>query len=306
MLLFLLRRAVQAIAVLFAISVIFFTMLHATGDPIELLMPPSATPEQVDQMRHHLGLDRSILTQYATFLKNALHGELGVSFYHGEPALNLVLAHLPATMELVAAAMIISLILSLPLGVLSGSHKNSLTDRMCLLGSLFGISAPPFLIGIVCILVFSVELNWLPSCGRGGLDNLILPASSMALYRLALFVRLLRAGMLDVLSQDYIRTARSKGLSEKTVVYKHAFRNTLIPFVTISGLQTGSILAGAIVTEKVFAWPGMGRLFLDAITKMDYPVVIAWALVTASMFVIINTIVDIVYVWIDPRIRLER
>ena len=201
---------------------------------------------------------------------------------------------------------LISLILAVPVGVLAASKRGTFLDRASLLGSLIGISAPPFWIGIAFILIFSVDLQWLPSSGRGTWTHLVLPATSLALYRLALFIRLVRAGMLDVMTMDFIRTARSKGVSEGKVVYKHALKNTLIPFVTIAGMQMGSLLAGAIVTEKVFAWPGMGRLFLEAIGVMDFPVIIAWALVTATIFLAMNLAVDIIYVYLDPRIRHEK
>jgi peptide/nickel transport system permease protein len=304
--LFLLRRLYQALIVFFVVTGIVFVILHVSGDPVTLLMPPDAPPSDVEAMRRTLGLDQPFLVQYGLFIKNAFHGNLGISYHHGQPALQLVLERLPASVELVVASILISLVLAVPIGVLAGSRRGSLADRASLLGSLIGISAPPFWIGIAFILIFSVDLQWFPSSGRGGLAHLVLPATSLALYRLALFIRLIRAGMLDVLTQDFIRTARSKGLSEKKVVYKHALKNTLIPFVTIAGMQMGSLLAGAIVTEKVFAWPGMGRLFLDSIGVMDFPVIIAWALVTATIFLAINLTVDVIYVWLDPRIRHEK
>jgi len=281
-------------------------ILHISGDPLALLMPPDASPSQVEEMRRSLGLDRPLWVQYGLFLKNAAQGNLGVSYHHGQPALKLVLERLPASLELVITTIIISLILAVPIGVVAASRRGSMIDRASLLGSLIGISAPPFWIGIAFILIFSVELQWLPSSGRGTLAHLILPAGSLALYRLALFIRLIRAGMLDVMTMDYIRTARSKGVSEQKVIYKHALKNTLIPFVTIAGMQMGSLLAGAIVTEKVFAWPGMGRLFLEAIGVMDFPVIIAWALVTATIFLTVNLAVDVLYIWLDPRIRHEK
>jgi peptide/nickel transport system permease protein len=285
---------------------IVFSILHVSGDPLALLMPPDAPPSDVEEMRRTLGLDKPVWVQYALFLKNAARGNLGVSYHHGQPALKLVLERLPASLELVVTTILISLILAVPIGVLAASKKGTILDRASLLGSLIGISAPPFWIGIAFILIFSVDLQWLPSSGRGSWAHLVLPATSLALYRLALFIRLIRAGMLDIMTMDFIRTARSKGVSEGKVVYKHALKNTLIPFVTIAGMQMGSLLAGAIVTEKVFAWPGMGRLFLEAIGVMDFPVIIAWALVVATIFLTVNLAVDIVYVWLDPRIRHER
>lgn len=303
---YLLRRLYQALFVFFVVSGIVFVVLHISGDPIALLMPQDAPPSDIEEMRRSLGLDQPLIVQYGLFLKNAAQGNLGVSYHHGQPALKMVLERLPASLELVVATIVISLVLAVPIGIIAASRRGSAVDRAALLGSLIGISAPPFWIGIAFILIFSVELQWLPSSGRGTWIHLILPAGSLALYRLALFIRLVRAGMLDVLTMDFIRTARAKGVSEKKVVYKHALKNTLIPFVTIAGMQMGSLLAGAIVTEKVFAWPGMGRLFLEAIGVMDFPVIIAWTLVTASIFLTVNLAVDIIYVWLDPRIRHEK
>jgi peptide/nickel transport system permease protein len=304
--LYILRRFYQAFIVFFVLTGIVFSILHISGDPLALLMPPDAPPSDVEEMRRTLGLDKPLVVQYGLFLKNAVQGNLGVSYHHGQPALKLVLERLPASLELVVTTILISLILAVPIGVLAASKRGTSLDRASLLGSLIGISAPPFWIGIAFILIFSVELQWLPSSGRGTWAHLVLPATSLALYRLALFIRLVRAGMLDVMTMDFIRTARSKGVSEKKVVYKHALKNTLIPFVTIAGMQMGSLLAGAIVTEKVFAWPGMGRLFLEAIGVMDFPVIIAWALVTATIFLAMNLAVDIIYVYLDPRIRHEK
>ena len=303
---YLLRRLYQAILVLLVVSGIVFVILHISGDPLALLMPQDAPPSDIEEMRRSLGLDKPLIVQYGLFLKNAAQGNLGVSYHHGQPTLKLVLERLPASLELVVTTILISLILAVPIGVLAASRRGTTVDRASLLGSLIGISAPPFWIGIVFILIFSVELQWLPSSGRGTWAHLILPAGSLALYRLALFIRLIRAGMLDIMTMDFIRTARSKGVSEQKVIYKHALKNTLIPFVTIAGMQMGSLLAGAIVTEKVFAWPGMGRLFLEAIGVMDFPVIIAWALVTSTIFLTVNLAVDIIYVWLDPRIRHEK
>ena len=303
---YLLRRLSQTLIVFLVITVIVFAMLHASGDPVELLLPQDATEQDALILRQTLGLDKPLPVQYFVFLGNALKGDFGVSYHHGQPALKLVLDRLPASLQLVGVSILISIIIAVPLGVLAASRRGKILDRLCLLGSLIGISSPPFWIGIAFILIFAVELRWLPSSGRGTWQHLVLPAASLSLYRLALFLRLIRAGMLDVMTQDFIRTARSKGVSEKLVVYKHALKNTLIPFVTIAGMQMGSLLAGAIVTEKVFAWPGMGRLFLDSIGVMDFPVIIAWTLVVATIFLSINLFVDIIYVWLDPRIRHEK
>jgi peptide/nickel transport system permease protein len=305
--LFILRRIMQSMIVMLVVSLIVFMVLHASGDPMQVLMPAEATQEEIDDMRRQYGLDKPFYLQYALFLKNAVRGNLGVSFHHqGQSAARLVIERLPASLELVLTAFGFSFILSIPLGVLTATNQGKLLDRFTLIGSLIGISAPHFWVGIALILIFCVELQWLPSSGRGTWSHLVLPAGSLGFYRLALFIRLLRAGMLDTLTQDYIRTARAKGLSERVVVFWHALRNTLIPFVTIAGMQMGALLAGAVVTEKIFAWPGMGRLFLDAISHMDFPVIIAWSLIVSLIFLVINLTVDITYVWLDPRIRHEK
>ncbi len=301
---FLFRRFLQSIGVFLAVSLVMFAMLQAAGDPIALLVGEEGTPEDIVRLRRAFGLDRSIPVQYVLFLRNALRGDLGISYHHGVPAMGLVLERVPATLELVLTAMLVATLLSIPLGVIAASYRGGALDRLFLSGSLVGISAPPFWVGIVFILVFGVLLRWLPTSGRGGWEHLVLPAGSLALYRLALFIRLVRSGMLDVLGQEYVRTARAKGLAERAVVFKHALKNTLIPFITIAGLQMGSLLAGAVVTERVFAWPGMGRLILDSIQKLDYPVVMSWALVTAGIFIVINLIVDISYSFVDPRVRV--
>ena len=302
---YLFRRIYQAAFVFLVLSGVVFTILHISGDPVALLMPADATPDQMTEMRATLGLDKPLWVQYGIFLKNAAQGNLGVSYHHGQPALKLVLERLPASLELVVATIVISLILAVPIGVLAASKRGSVFDRASLLGSLIGISAPPFWIGIAFILIFSVELQWLPSSGRGTWAHLILPATSLALYRLALFIRLIRAGMLDVLTMDFIRTARSKGVSERKVVYKHALKNTLIPFVTIAGMQMGSLLAGAIVTEKVFAWPGMGRLFIDHTERADFPMLMGILMLISIAVVIFQIITDVVCSLVDPRIRLN-
>ncbi len=290
---------------LLAASVVVFLLLRLAGDPLQILVPPDASQADLEAMRRTLGLDRPWLVQYGVFLGAALRGDLGTSFYHGVPAMGLVLERLPATLELILTAMAVSLVVAVPAGVLAARRPGGLADRVARGASLLGISAPPFWIAIMLILVFAVELRWLPSSGRGSVAHLVLPAFSLALYRVALFTRLVRAGMLEALSQDYVRTARSKGVPERSVVFGHALKNTLIPVVTMAGLQMGSLFAGAIVTERIFAWPGMGRLILDSITKLDYPVVVAWALVVAAAFVTVNLLVDCTYTLVDPRVRLR-
>ncbi len=302
---FLVNRLVQMVGVFLVISLVIFMLLVFTGDPIELLLPPASGVDQVEAMRRQLGLDQPWYVQYVKFLRSALRGDLGTSFYFHEPAIRLVLERLPASLELVIWTMGVSTIIAIPLGVLAAARPNSWYDRGVLVGSLIGISAPTFWIGIVLIALFVVTLHLLPSSGRGTWEHLVLPVTTLAFYRIALFVRLIRAGMLDVLGQDYIRTARAKGLFERIVIYRHALKNTLIPFVTIVGIQMGGLIAFAVVTEKIFAWPGMGRLLLISIERLDYPVVVAYAIVTAALFVVINLTVDLLYALIDPRIRYE-
>ncbi len=302
---FLVTRLLQTVAVFLVISAVIFSLLILTGDPIELLLPPAAGLDQIQAMRARLGLDQPWYVQYLKFLRNAVRGDLGTSFYFGEPAIRLVLERLPASLELVLWTMLLSTVLAIPLGVVAAARRGSWFDRGVLAGSLVGISAPTFWIGIVLIAFFVVVLGVLPSSGRGGWSHLVLPVTTLAFYRVALFFRLIRAGMLDVLAQDYVRTARAKGLFERIVIYRHALRNTLIPFVTISGIQMGGLVAFAVVTEKIFAWPGMGRLLLVSIERLDYPVVVAYAIVTAALFALINLTVDVLYVFLDPRIRYE-
>ncbi len=293
------------LGVFLVISLVVFMLLVLTGDPIELLLPPAARIDQVEAMRVQLGLDRPWYVQYAKFVSSALRGDLGTSFYFNEPAIRLVLERLPASLELVLWTMIVSTLIAIPLGVAAAARPNTWLDRSVLVGSLIGISAPTFWIGIVLIALFVVAFQVFPSSGRGGWEHLVLPVTTLAFYRLALFVRVIRAGMLDVLGQDFIRTARAKGLLERMVVYRHALKNTLIPFVTIGGIQMGGLIAFAVVTEKIFAWPGMGRLLLISIERLDYPVVVAYAIVTAGLFTVINLTVDLLYALIDPRIRYE-
>jgi peptide/nickel transport system permease protein len=302
---YLANRLAQMIGVFLVISLVIFMLLVFTGDPIELLLPPASGVDQVEAMRRQLGLDRPWYVQYVKFLRSAARGDLGTSFYFHEPAIRLVLQRLPASLELVIWTMAVSTVIAIPLGVVAAVRPNSWYDRGVLVGSLIGISAPTFWIGIVLIALFVVGLHLLPSSGRGTWEHLVLPVATLAFYRIALFIRLIRAGMLDVLSQDYIRTARAKGLYERIVIYRHALKNTLIPFVTIGGIQMGGLIAFAVVTERIFAWPGMGRLLLISIERLDYPVVVAYAIVTAALFVVINLTVDLLYAIIDPRIRYE-
>lgn len=303
MLAYVLKRLIQTAVVVLIVATLMFWLTRQTGDPVQMLLPADASTAEVAEMRQHLGLDQPLIVQYGRFLLSAAQGNLGVSYHYREPAMKLILERLPASLELVVSTTVISLLLGVPLGVLCAVHKGKLVDRLILGASLIGISAPPFWVSLVMILLFSLTLKWLPSSGRDGILSLLLPAGSLALYRIAFGVRIIRTGMLEILSQNYIRTARAKGLAERVVTYKHALRNTLVPFVTIVGLQMGAILSGAVVTESIFAWPGMGRLMIMAVERLDFPVIIAYAMTVAVIFAFLNLAVDLTYAALDPRVR---
>jgi peptide/nickel transport system permease protein len=284
------------------ITIIIFIITNVVGDPVALLMNPEATKEQYQVLRHQLGLDRPFHTQYLLFLKNVVMGDFGRSFQFEEPAMALVWEHLPATVELTVAAVIFAILASIPVGIMSAVKPYSLIDRMGRFIALTGQAAPGYWLGIMAILFFGVRLRLLPISGRGTLAHLILPAVTLGFYALAAIMRLTRSAMLDVMDRDYIRTARIKGLGEKKVVLKHAFKNALIPVVTIVSLFLGRLLGGAVVTETIFAWPGLGRLSIQAIQASDFPLVQAAVFVMSIFFIAINLLVDILYSWIDPRI----
>lgn len=295
-------RFLQAILALWAVVTVVFVLLHVTGDPISVLAPETMNQQQRAQLAHALGLDLPPAMQYAHFLGDVLHGNLGVSFYTNEPAMQLVMQRLHVTVELVVAAMVVALIFGVPFGIVSALHPGGAADRMLRLISVLGSSIPTFFLGIVLILIFSVEVQLLPSSGLGDWRNFVLPAFTLAFYRIALFTRLIRSALIGELSQDYVRTARAKGLPALVVTLKHALRNALLPFVTAFGLQFGQLLGGAVITETIFAIPGMNRLALDAIMRLDYPIVIAYVVVIASLFTLINLIVDLTYSFLDPRV----
>jgi ABC-type dipeptide/oligopeptide/nickel transport system permease component len=300
---YLLRRLWQSLLVLFGVSVVVFFILHLTGDPAALLLPPDATAEDIAKFRTAMGFDDPWVVQYARFLKGAVRGDFGESLRHGEPAMGLVLERLPATFELAGAGLLIALTLAIPAGIVSAVRRNTSVDYVSTVVALLGQAMPTFWLGIMLILVFSVRLNWLPSSGRGSLEHLILPAITLGLFTTARITRLTRSGMLEVLGQDYIRTARAKGVGESPVVWKHALKNASIPIVTIVGIELGTLLGGSVITETIFAWPGVGRLSVQAIFNRDYPVVQSAVFLLASTFVIVNLLVDVIYTYLDPRIR---
>jgi len=320
MLVYIIRRSLQSVVVLVAMSMLVFIGVYAVGNPIDILINPQA--DQIDRERAiaALGLDKPMLEQYATFLKGAVTGDLGRSFVHATPALGLILERMPATMELALAAMLIAIVLGIPLGLWAGLRPDSLSGRSIMAGSILGFSLPTFWVGLMLIMVFSVMLGWLPSNGRGptidvlgvpvsfltleGWRHLIMPATNLALFKLALLIRLTRAGTREALLQDYVKFARAKGLSNARVIGVHVLRNILIPIVTVIGLEFGSVIAFAIVTESVFAWPGMGKLLIDSINLLDRPIIVAYLLVIVAIFIVINLLVDLLYSVLDPRVRL--
>ena len=305
MIVYLLRRLAQAVLVLLGVSFVVFFILYLTGDPALLLLPPDATAEDIRNFRQAMGFNDPFIVQYGRFLGGALRGNFGQSVRHGEPAFPLVVERLPATFQLSGAALLVALVLAIPAGVVSAVRRNTAVDYVATVVALLGQSMPTFWLGIMLILIFSVQFNVLPSSGRGGLEHLVLPAVTLGLFTTARITRLTRSGMLEVLNQDYIRTARAKGVSVRPIVWKHAFKNAAIPIVTIVGIELGTLLGGSVITETIFAWPGVGRLSVQAIYNRDYPVVQAAVFLLASTFVLVNLVVDLLYTYLDPRIRLR-
>jgi ABC-type dipeptide/oligopeptide/nickel transport system permease component len=300
---FLIRRLLQAIPTLLGVSIVVFMLIRISGDPTQLLLPENATPEDRALYKKQNGLDRPIYVQYVDYLWHMLQGDMGRSLIDKRPALNSVLERFPATLQLTFAAMLIVLVIGIPVGVISAVKRGSLIDRITMLGVLSGQSMATFWVGILLILVFAVKLRWFPVSGKGGISNLVLPAVTLSLYMTALTARMTRSSMLEIWGNDFVRTARAKGLREGTIVIRHGLRAALIPVVTVLGLQFGGALASSIVTESIFAWPGVGSFVLDAISKRDYPVVQAAVMVVATAYILTNLLVDLMYVVLDPRIR---
>ncbi len=299
---YILKRLWHTVYVAVGISIISFFFIHLSGDPVMLMLPPDASKDEIEELREDLGLNDPIYVQYWRFASRAVQGDLGSSLYFRVPAINLIMERLPASLELAGAAMLIAIVVSIPLGIISAVKRGSLWDVSSMLGALFGLSMPHFWLGIMLILLFSVNLGWLPTSGRGTLAQLIMPALALGLSLMAMFARLTRSVMLEVLSQDYVRTARAKGLKEKIVIGKHALKNALIPLVTVAGMQFGFLLGGTVIIETVFAWPGVGRLVVQAIFSRDYPLVQATVLVLAVLFVLVNLVTDLIYLYLDPQI----
>jgi peptide/nickel transport system permease protein len=322
MLAFVIRRLMQASAVMLVVAFIAFSLFQYVGDPVMALVGQDATPEQREQLRTDLGLDRPFYVQFGHFVRNAVHGEFGLSYRQGRKVSSLIRERMPATLELSFAAAALALFVGVPMGVYTALRRRGLLSNVFLALSLIGVSLPTFLIGILLILVFAVMLGWLPSFGRGetvsigwwtsgyftadGWLHLILPAITLCLFQMTLIMRLVRSEMLEVLRTDYIKFARARGLSDRTVHFGHALKNTLVPVITIAGLQLGAIIAFAIITETVFQWPGMGLLFIQAVQVADIPIMAAYLCLIALVFVVINLIVDLLYFAVDPRLRADR
>ena len=308
---FVIRRILQSLLVVLVMSLVVFVGVHLVGDPVHILISDDMTQAEIDRFIEKLGLDRAVHVQYLHFLANAARGDLGNSFVHGEPALKLILERMPATLELALAAFLLAIVVGIPLGMYAGLRPESPASRAIMAGSILGFSLPTFWVGLMLIMVFAVMLGWLPSTGRGefltwdGLRHLALPAINLALFKMALVTRLARAGTREAALQDYVRFARAKGLSPARVVRVHVLKNILIPVVTVLGLELGGLIAFSVVTETVFAWPGMGKLLIDSIQRLDRPVVVAYLVITVVMFVVINLVVDLLYAALDPRVRLS-
>lgn len=317
---FVTRRLMQAGLVLLVMSLIVFVGVYLIGNPADVLIAGDADQRERERAIVALGLDKPLWEQYLLFLRGAVSGDLGNSFVFNIPALQLILQRMPATIELALAAMVLAIVLGIPLGMYAGYRPQSPLARAIMAGSILGFSLPTFWVGLMLIMIFAVQLGWLPSTGRGatgtvfgvttslvtldGLAHILLPALNLALFKLALVIRLTRSGMRENMLMDYVKFARAKGLTMRRVIFVHVFKNLLIPLVTVIGLELGSVIAFAVVTESIFAWPGMGKLMIDSINRLDRPVIVAYLLVTVAMFVAINLVVDILYSVLDPRVRL--
>ena len=318
---FIIRRLLQASIVVMLMSMIVFFGVNVIGDPVYMLVSPDADQDDIAAAIARLGLDRPIWEQYWIFLKGAATGDLGNSFIFGEPALRLILYHMPATLELAFSALFLAIAIGIPLGLYAGLYPDKAVSKGIMAGSILGFSLPTVWVGLMLIILFAVELGWLPATGRGdtvsvlgfetslltldGLSHIFLPALNLALLKISLAVRLTRAGVREAMGQDYVKFARAKGLSTKRIIFVHVMKNIMIPVVTVMGLEFGSLIGFSVVTETIFAWPGMGKLLINAILQLDRPVVVAYLMVMVLFFVVINLLVDILYSILDPRVRLQ-
>ena len=302
---YILRRLLAMIFILLGVAVVTFLLVWLTGDPVALIVPMNATPEDVAQLRHAYGFDRPFLVQLGDFLLGLLQGDFGQSIRHQQPAFALVVERLPATIELAIAGILLAVLVAIPLAVVAASRRNSWVDGVASGVGLLGQSMPTFWLGILLIMLFAVRWRFLPSSGNREWSSLVLPAVTIGFYSMATILRLARSAMVDVLAQDYVRTARAKGVSERRVVYRHALRNALLPVITVIGLQFGNLLGGAVITESVFSWPGMGQFILKGIADRDMPIVQAGVFVFALFIVTVNLLTDLAYAWVDPRVRYD-
>lgn len=318
---YLIRRLLQAALVVAAMSLIVFIGVYAIGDPVEILIAPDADQIERERAIVALGLDKPLWEQYLTFVKNALQGDLGRSFVFNEPALQLILQRMPATLELALASVVLGTFIGIPLGMYAGLWPDSPVSKAIMAGSILGFSLPSFWVGLMLIMLFAVQLGWLPSTGRGetaelfgmhwsfltanGLSHLLLPAINLSLFKISLIIRLTRSGVRETMQLDYVKFARAKGLTPNRVIGVHVLKNILIPVVTVVGLEFGSTIAFSVVTESIFAWPGMGKLIIDSINVLDRPVIVAYLMIIVFLFIAINLIVDLIYTVLDPRVRLE-
>jgi len=318
---FIIRRLMQSIAVMFVMSFLVFGGVNLVGDPTEIFLNDEATEVERQQTIRAMGLDKPWYIQYGKFIGNAVQGDLGKSFVYSEPALGIITERMPATFELALAALVLAVVFGIPLGVFAGLKPESGISKAVMAGSILGFSLPTFWVGLMFIMVFAVMLGWLPSTGRGetaslfgidvsfltfdGLTHLFLPALNLALFKISLVIRLARAGTREVVHQDYIKFARAKGLTTRRVIFVHLMKNIMIPVVTVLGLEFGGLIAFSVVTETVFAWPGMGKLIIDSIQTLDRPVIVAYLMIIVVVFVVINLIVDVLYSILDPRVRLQ-
>ncbi len=318
---YIIRRLLQAVVVIAAMSILVFAGVFMIGNPAEILISDDADQAERERLIESLGLNLPFHMQYLRFIVRALHGDLGKSFVFNEPALRLILDRMPATLELAFTALLLALLIGIPLGMWAGMKPNSFASKSIMAGSILGFSLPTFWVGIMGIMIFAVMLGWLPASGRGttrdlfgiqvsfltlnGLEHLIMPAVNLALLKISLAIRLTRAGTREVIHQDYIKFARAKGLRPTRIIMVHVLKNILIPVITVLGLEFGSLIAFSVVTETVFAWPGMGKLIIDSINLLDRPVIVAYLLITVCMFIVINLVVDVLYSMLDPRVRLQ-
>ena len=316
------KRFLQMIVVMVIVSMLVFLMTYSIGNPVYLMLPQNATDEQIAQVTQQLGLDKPLPVQYGIFLKNALHGEFGKSYFYNQSALQVILEKLPATMEIVIVTMLLTVVLGIVLGVYAGAFPKKRRSKITMALSVFGVSLPSFWIGMILIYIFGVHFGWLPVSGRGelgtifgiqtslatvdGWKHIILPSITLALGNIASIIRLVRAGTQEQMTQDYVKFARSKGVSGREVLFGHALKNTLIPVITIFGLQLGELIAFTTITETVFAWPGMGKMLLDAIKSLDRPIISAYLLLASGMFIVINFVVDVLYTLVDPRVDMNQ